>query len=149
MWREGCLRCVYYGSSTSKTKGISIKTFSTTNQFSPSRQRRGFSSCFRHMDIVHTFFYCELLLCVTVSSVIIPVNTWAFGRLSVKVAAVAEAASVAAPMVSASQPHPNPQQYFRFIPFRNSPPIRHINISGLFHLGIVRPYPKICLILHT
>jgi hypothetical protein len=40
------------------------------------------------------------------------------------VAAVAEAASVAAPMVGAPQSHPNPQQYFRFIPFRNSPPIR-------------------------
>jgi len=62
---------------------------------------------------------------------------------------VAEAASVAAPMVSAPQPHPNPQQYFLFIRCMNSPPIRHINISGLFHLGIVRPYPIICLILHT
>jgi hypothetical protein len=38
------------------------------------------------------------------------------------VAAVAEAASVAAPMVSAPQPHPNPQQYFQIIPFWNSPP---------------------------
>ena len=39
------------------------------------------------------------------------------------VAAVAEAASVAAPMVSAPQPHPNPKQYyFRIIPFWNSPP---------------------------
>ena len=65
------------------------------------------------------------------------------------VAVVAEAASVAAPMVSAPQPHPNPQQYFRFILFRNSPPIRHIYISGLFHLGIVCPYQIICLILHT
>jgi hypothetical protein len=37
------------------------------------------------------------------------------------VAAVAEVASVAAPMVSAQQPHPNPQQYIRIIPFWNSP----------------------------
>jgi hypothetical protein len=39
------------------------------------------------------------------------------------VEAVAEAASVAAPKVSASQPHPNPQQYYIWIiPFWNSPP---------------------------
>jgi hypothetical protein len=73
------------------------------------------------------------------------------------VAAVAEAASVA-PMVRAkanSQPHPNPQQYYRYIPFWNNPPMphnhtrTHNNISFLFHFGIFHPYPIICLILHT
>jgi hypothetical protein len=48
------------------------------------------------------------------------------------VAAVAEVASVAAPMVRAKtnpQPHPNLQQYFRFIPFWNIPPIHSVNGS--------------------
>jgi len=48
------------------------------------------------------------------------------------VAAVAEVASVAAPMVTAKanpQPHPNPQQYFRFIQFCNIPPIHSVNGS--------------------
>jgi hypothetical protein len=51
------------------------------------------------------------------------------------VAAVAEAASVAAPMVSAQQPHPNPQQYFRVIPFWNSPPTPN-NMSYSTRIGI-------------
>ncbi len=54
------------------------------------------------------------------------------------VAAVAGAASVAAPTVRAKanpQPHPNPQKYFRFIPFWNIPPIPN-NMSCSTNIGI-------------
>ncbi len=52
------------------------------------------------------------------------------------VAAVAEAASVAAPMVSAPQPHPNTQQYYlRIFPFWNSPPTPN-NMSYSTRIGI-------------
>ena len=57
--------------------------------------------------------------------------------MMVVVVAVAEAASVTAPMVRAKanpQRHPNPQQYFRFIPFWNIPPVPN-NLSYSTHIG--------------
>ncbi len=48
---------------------------------------------------------------------------------------VAFSAPVAAPIVGAPQPHPNPQQYFRIIPFWNSPPTPN-NMSYSTRIGI-------------